>query len=180
MGFDAIDLVLAWEEALGVTVEDAEAEMLQTPRGAIDLFAAKLGASHQEHGACLTLRAFHRARRAIIAVAGVSRANVTPRTRLDDLFLRGERQARWHLVQQALGLPSWPKLGSGFGILWRPKTVADLSHWMVSHFPRELKAPGERWTRAEVRTVIRTVFTEQQGIRDFSDDAEFVRDLGLN
>ena len=65
MGLDSVEIVLGWEAALGVTITDAEGEVLITPRQAIDLLAAKLGAIDDRRGACLTLRAFHRIRRGL-------------------------------------------------------------------------------------------------------------------
>jgi phosphopantetheine binding protein len=38
---------------------------------------------------------------------------------------------------------------------------------------------GHRWTRSEVAETIRQVIRQQEGIGNFSDDADFVRDLGL-
>jgi acyl carrier protein len=38
---------------------------------------------------------------------------------------------------------------------------------------------GDKWTRSEVAETIRQVIRQQEGIDTFSDDADFVRDLGL-
>ena len=52
MGLDSVEILLGWEAALGVTIADAEAEVLVTPRQVIDLLAAKLGATDDRRGAC--------------------------------------------------------------------------------------------------------------------------------
>lgn len=38
---------------------------------------------------------------------------------------------------------------------------------------------GDGWSRDRVREVVRGIVREQLGVEDFSDDAEFVRDLGM-
>jgi len=67
MGLDSVEIVIGWEEALGVTITDAEATVTRTPRMAIDLLTAKLGAIDDHRGACLTLRAFNRVRRGLVS-----------------------------------------------------------------------------------------------------------------
>jgi hypothetical protein len=83
-------------------------------------------------------------------------------------------------VQAASGLPALPRLGWGFGILLESATVADVARWVVCSSPKELKAANEPWTRSEIRTVVRTVVTEVCGAKDFSDDADFVYDIGID
>jgi len=76
MGFDFVEIVLTWEEAFGVSITDAEATVLRTPRMATNLLATKLGAIGDRRGTCLTLRAFHRLRRAFVIGAGFSRREI--------------------------------------------------------------------------------------------------------
>lgn len=41
--------------------------------------------------------------------------------------------------------------------------------------------PSRQWSRPEVREVVRAIIVEEIGIQpDFSDDAEFIRDLGVS
>jgi hypothetical protein len=180
MGLDSVEIVIGWEEALGVTITDAEATVIRTPRMAIDLLAGKLGAIDDHRGACFTLRAFHRLRRGLVSGAAVPRSTVTPGARLRDLLPRPNRQARWHAVQTASGLPALPRLSWGFGIILAPTTVADVVRSVVSSSAKSLKAPDEPWTRHEIRTVVRTVVTEVCGAKDFSDDDDFVHDIGVD
>lgn len=46
--------------------------------------------------------------------------------------------------------------------------------------PKMLKDPDETWTRCEIRTVIRAAILEVLGVTKFSDDSDFVRDLGMD
>ena len=44
-----------------------------------------------------------------------------------------------------------------------------------------INADGTKWTRAEIRTLVREIIVEQLGVApDFSDDVYFVRDLGVS
>lgn len=180
MGLDSVEIVMGWEEALGVTITDAEATVTRTPRLAIDLVAAKLGAIDDHRGACLTLRAFNRVRRGFVFGAAVHRSAVTPDAKLRDLLPRHQRQACWHAVQAASGLPALPRLGWGFGIILAPTTVADVARSVVCISPKSLKTPNEPWTRNEIRIVVRTVVTEVCGAKGFSDDDDFIYDIGID
>ena len=160
MGLDSVEIVMGWEGALGVTITDAEATVIRTPRLAIDLLAAKLGAIDDHRGACLTLRAFHRVRYGFVSGAAVHRSQIKPEAKLRDLLPRHERRSRWNAVQIASGLPALPALDLGFGFFAAPTTVADVARWVVCSSPKTLKPADEPWTRDEIRTIVRTVVTE--------------------
>lgn len=172
MGLDSVELVMSWENAFGVTMTPAESEFITTPREATALFAVKLGA--RGGGPCLSQRVFHRLRRALADVMGVKRGQVRRRTRIRDLVPRAE-QGRWAAVQAACGIPKLPAPG-----WFSPKTVEDLVRWAIVHAIRDLKPAGEAWTRAEVRCVVRTLTTDVTGLDEFKDDAEFIRDMGID
>ncbi len=174
MGLDTVEIVLRWEASFGLSIADADAMMLQTPRGAIDLIAKMLGAQDPPNSPCLTLRAFHCLRRGLAEAAGVARHRIRPTARLKDL-VRTKRHHVWLAVRSRSGLPSLPHLG-----WFSPHTVADLARWTVLHAATELKRPGEPWTRSQIRTVVRAAVTDITGLENFSDDDEFIRDLGLD
>jgi len=173
MGLDLVEIVMGWEESLGISIADTEAMTLRTPRQSIDLIATKLGAQDGSHGACLTLRAFHRLRHSIAKAAGVPRASVRPEARLREL-VSTRRRRTWEAVRSASGISSLPGLG------WlTPRTVGDLTRWAVTHAAKELKRPGEPWTRSEIRTVVRAVVTDVTGIEDFEDNDDFIQEIGV-
>jgi hypothetical protein len=60
-------------------------------------------------------------------------------------------------------------------------TVGDLALFLVQH-NRELFATpaGREWNPVEVSAVVRKVIGDTLAIRDFSDDADLVKDLGLS
>ena len=41
MGLDSVELIIAWEEAFGITITDEEAARILTPRDVIELIAAR-------------------------------------------------------------------------------------------------------------------------------------------
>jgi hypothetical protein len=174
MGLDPVEIVMGWEESFGISIADAEAMVLRTPRQSIDLIATKLAAHDDSLRACLTLRAFHRLRHSITTAASVSRDRVRPDARLRDL-VSTERRRTWEAVRSTCGISSLPGLG-----WFSPRTVGGLTRWAVAHAAKDLKRPGEPWTRSEVRSVVRAVVTDVTGVEDFEDDHDFIHDIGID
>jgi len=59
-------------------------------------------------------------------------------------------------------------------------TARKFLRWVIATDAKGLKAPGEPWTRSQIRTVIRAATEEVSGAKDFSDDEGFVRDIGID
>ena len=59
------------------------------------------------------------------------------------------------------------------------KTVRDLAEHIATYKPHSLKEPERHWSRAEIAAVVRTSITKQLGVKDFSEDDEFIKDLGM-
>jgi acyl carrier protein len=181
MGLDSVEIVMCWEQSFGVKISEEEAARLVTPRMAIDLVVAKLDVDLQALGRCLTARAFYRLRRALIDGAGVSKREVRPSSRICDLLPSWGRETRWKAVQKEFGRPLLPgPTWWGRGSCFTPITVGDFANWIASYGASEFKFPETRWTRSEIRTVIRAAVTEVCGVRDFSDDARFIEDIGID
>jgi acyl carrier protein len=122
MGLDAVELVMAFEEEFGVEIDDADAELLATPR---DVTAYIIGRVRAGDGAdrCWSMPAFHRVRRALMAHAGVSRAAV----QLDVSLLT------WMPGDAPRRL--WPQLAGATG--------CDCARWpALVHSPRQLRWLG--------------------------------------
>ncbi len=177
MGLDGVELVMAWEESFGITITDAEAANLRTPRLATDLIYRKLAAGDTPGpGGCLTQRAFYRLRSAFGGAFAVPRARVRPSTLLDSLLPAGRRREHWQALQTRVGVTRFPKLFFGrppFGC----NTVGGLAARLAARQPGCFRQPSEPWTRAQVRSLVRRLIVEQLGIKTFSDDDDFVRDL---
>ena len=85
MGLDGVELVMAWEEAFGITIADEEAVKIRTPRMTIDLIHAKLGGLLRGDARCLTQRCFYLLRRHFLPLTTMPRKSITPKARLVDL-----------------------------------------------------------------------------------------------
>jgi hypothetical protein len=173
VGLDTVEIVLAWEQSFGITLENAEVSELRTPLQAISLISAKLGARNSGASPCLTMRAFHRLRDAISKTADVPRSSIRPDSRVKDL-LRNRRPQGWKAMRAASGITKLPEPG-----WFAPHTMASLSNWAVCNAAKELKPAGEPWTRGEIRHIVRETVAEVAGTRQFGDEDDFIYDLGF-
>lgn len=61
------------------------------------------------------------------------------------------------------------------------QTVGDLARWVMTHKPDLAKATIPGWTRAQIAARVREIVVDVLGCKpDFSEDANFVKDLGLS
>ena len=58
--------------------------------------------------------------------------------------------------------------------------VSNLVRYLVATSPERFKGQDKRWTRDEVGALVRQSIIEQLDITKFTDDSEFVRDMGLD
>jgi hypothetical protein len=177
MGLDMIEIAMGWEEAFGVSISDEEATTVRTARMAIDLMTKKLAVRETMQSACLTFRAFHRLRRAIAGTAGINHNCIRPESRIRDL-VRKDRRRTWATVRKISGLPL-PEPLFWIGNWSLPRTMADLTLSVVARSAKELKDAEAPWSRSEIRDVVRAVVTDVTGTRDYSDDDDFFKDIGL-
>ncbi len=180
MGLDAVEIVMGWEAAFGITIADGEAFELRNTRMAVDLIAGKLGAGGGAAGSCLSLRAFNRLRGAFVD-NGVSRGAVQPLTQLRHMLTNCTLPDARAIIRERLGISKLPLPGSWTGSFLSPGTIGGLVDWIVSNQPTALFSPGEKWSRAQVRQVVRAIVIVQIGAPpDYADEADFVDELGLN
>jgi acyl carrier protein len=113
MGLEGVEIVMALEERFDIAIEDAEAEKTVTPGLLIELIMSKVGRTND--ATCLTQRAFHRLRAALMRQFGLKRNQIRPETPLADLFPHPERKQRLRQTLADLGvkkdlalvLPGW-------------------------------------------------------------------------
>ena len=108
MGMDGVELVMATEEAFGITITDAEAETIGTPGQLVALVEGKLGTSTEP--SCRSRRAFFILRRGLITGLGAKRSDISPQTRLALLFTEADVSRPWETLRLTLGASAWPKL----------------------------------------------------------------------
>jgi hypothetical protein len=60
------------------------------------------------------------------------------------------------------------------------QTVGDLARWVMTHKSDLANATAPGWTRDQITIRVREIIVEQLGVKpDFSEDANFVKDLGM-
>lgn len=178
MGLDGVELVLAIEETFGISISDGDAPALVTPAMLIKHVQAAV-ASKPKSKPCLSQRAFHWVRSRLCEVTNVSRREIKLDTRINRIFPKETREQKWKDFRSASNMTRLPDLRFGRGTLFSPTRVRDLVRLQISLMSEELRNTGT-WTDQEVRMVVRHVISEQLGIKDFDDNDEFVRDLGLD
>lgn len=177
MGLDFVELVIAVEQMFDISVPDAVAAQMITPAILISHVQDAVG-SAGERKACISQRAFHRVRAALMTTLGVSRPEVELVTRIDTLFSGVRRHELWTTFREQAGMSSLRDRRFGSGWLFGPASVKDLVSIAISQQAAEL-SQEKSWTHEEVRQVVRSIISEQLGIRKFRDTDEFVRDLGV-
>lgn len=107
MGLDSVELVIAFEEAFGLEIPDADAEKMFTPRSVIDFVEQRLGSGSKPP--CLSRRAFQKIRGQLMEV-GITRAAIRPDTPLANLFPQTTRRLRWPQARGLFSRTQWPDL----------------------------------------------------------------------
>jgi acyl carrier protein len=122
MGLDAVEIIMAVEDAFDISIENSEAEKILTPRQLIDLVQSKVSVANSK--ACLTQRAFNLLRKSLLRHGGWKRADIAPATNLSVLILRAQRRALMEQVTTELGIKKPPALS-------RPQWFEALRLFMV-------------------------------------------------
>lgn len=177
MGLGGVELVIAIEETFGITISDADAEGLVTPRILIDYVISAVGSAPKARP-CLSQRAFHRVRMSLVHSTGVRSRDISLNTKIRKLFPKSMRVDNWQSFREVSGLADLPNLRFGRGVIFAPTTVNCLVGQEVTRMAEELNDKSD-WSDDEVRSVVMMIISEQLGVKKFSDGDEFVRDLGL-
>lgn len=180
MGLDAVEMIMCWEDAFGIEITDKEAFALRTPKMAIALISAKIGAIDSGVGVCPGMRVYHRVRKAFQDVVGLHRHQIQIDSKLLNILPKKQRQKIWKDICSHLGLPKLPTFSFGVGVIFAPVTVRDLVDWTVACYPCHFISSDERWTGSQVRSVVRASIRDIVGVSDFKDDDDFIRDIGIS
>ena len=177
MGLDVFELIMDWENAFGIQFEDKELSKIFTLKMALELIAAKVGASCAEFGKCPTLCAYLRVRKAFQRILGVEIRNIRLDAKLLNLIPKNGRDQIWEEICVDIGLAKYPKLKFGTGIIFTPITILDFVDELVSHHS-DLFFPNEhKWTSSEVCSVTRAIVRNNTGVKNFKDDVDLTREL---
>ena len=184
MGLDIVEYVLALESTFGITIPDADARRLETPRLVIDYLAGRLPLADEPviDRPCFTQRAFYRARAAAAARFAVPVKELGPAAALRPLV--GGRDG-WRALRADLGAYDWPRLHSDHWLgthLGGVRTLGELARHLALYDRALLRPAGAPWTRQEIETVVLQLLERETGVEmaKYTLDSRFVKDMGLD
>jgi hypothetical protein len=176
MGLEGLDLLLESEKTFGITITDAEASVVRTPREFIDLVASKVHAApatdRRVQELYFDLRRGFRA-----ALAG------QPAPRLDDplpeMLVAADWPRIWSDVRSASGRSDLPEKMGRPGSFWSAgvRTLRDLV-WSLAIDLAPTIPVGEAWTREEVAVRVRALIVEQGRSPSGFDENRTWREIG--
>jgi acyl carrier protein len=108
MGLDGVEIVMAVEDAFDIAIDDDDAAKALTPGQLIELVMGKVGRT--DRAACLTQRAFHRLRVALIRHASARRERVKPTSLMSHLLPAKERRRLLDEILGGVGVSDKPEL----------------------------------------------------------------------
>jgi hypothetical protein len=179
MGLDAVEIILAWEMAFGIKLEDKAVERLSTAQMAIDLISAKVGAIAQPDNEPLEELVFQRFQNAFSVVLQIPTEQIQHTSKLRTLLPKKKPKEALQRIYTHIELPEVPWFGWGVGILLEPMTVGSLVDEAIASYPRYFLPPDTPWTIAPVRSVVRAAVRKMAGIDNFKDDDSFNQHLSI-
>ena len=157
---------------------NAETEKIRTPRMAIDLIATKLEIKKNVPDICPLMRIDQRVSNAFQTVLSLQPHQIKLESKLRQLLPEQHRSETWQQIRLYLGVPKLPKISAI--PIFIPITVRDLVDWLTAHYPSYFLSPDERWTYQQIRTVVRAVIKDVVGTSNFTDDDDFVKEIGVS
>ncbi len=169
---------MGWEQAFEIEFTDEEAEKITTPRMAIDLIITKLEVNENIPEICPLTRIYQRVIQALQTVLSLQQNQIQLDSKLRHLLPQQQRSETWQQICLCLGVPKLPKISAI--PIFMPITVKDLVDWLTAHYPSYFLSSDERWTPQQIRTVVRAVIEDVVGTSDFTDDNDFVKEIGVS
>jgi hypothetical protein len=178
MGLDAVEIIMVWEQAFKIEFTDAEAATIRTPRIAINLIATKLELKKNISDICPLIRIHQRVSDVFQTVLNLQPHQIELDNKLRYLLPQQQRSETWQQICLYLGVPKLPKIS--VIPIFMPITVQDLVDWLAANYPSYFLAPEERWTYQQISTVVRVVIKNVVGDSKFTDDDDFVKEIGVS
>src|SRR4030095_1882049 len=101
MGLDAVELVIRFEDAFGISIPDEVAASLTTPREVTDYIVTRVAVSDET--ACLSQQAFYFLRREFSKRLQIPRSVFRPEVSLQTLIPKQNRKLVWANLKAELG-----------------------------------------------------------------------------
>jgi len=106
MGMDSVEIVMDVEDHFGISIQDSEAEQVQTVGDLVALVHARLAAAQREY--CPTLPAFLSLRRATRVALADESARLRPRDAVTTILSPTQRRALWKQLPDLMGTSPRP------------------------------------------------------------------------
>ena len=180
MGLDTVELVMEIEDEFGLSIPDADAEMIQTVGQMHAYVCGKLRPTKEP--VCPSARAFYRLRRALRRAQPVPRRCVRPSSLVSRL-IPAECRHRWAGVAEEVGLARAYSFGGKADVRFPAvfTTVRDLVRQMTFPPPWDrLVRRGEFEDRVWERVC--AIVSEQLGVRieELRPETHFINDLNAD
>lgn len=101
MGLDAVEIVMDVEDHFGISIRNAEAELVRTVGDLVTLIQSRIEAAHLAR--CPTLSAFLRLRSLVREVAADDHMRVLTKTRISDVLTSSQVRVLWKHLDKVLG-----------------------------------------------------------------------------
>ncbi len=184
MGLDSVEFVMAVEDSFGIVIPNEDAAGLLSPRLLIDYLMRCLPTD--DHGSCLSQRAFYQVRRALARRLGVSPRSVLPSTVFAEVIPKDCHKSVWMGLKEDLHAEQWVHfpLPGWLGRLFseNPSTVGELANFMQTRNPKAVLGPDRQLSRSQVEDVVIGLIEAQLGVSrsQYNEDLRFVEDMGVN
>jgi len=186
MGLDAVELVMAFEETFQISICDAEAEKLITPRHVVDLIVSKLGLQNGPQSLSLNDQFAARLREALLT-QGIAADLIAPDQPLEAVFPHREtRRDDWQRLKECLQASSWPRLRwFGLSADFPPAlpTLRHLAEWLAwESLPLLTPDKLRSLTRGDVSYLVKGIILSQLGLpeAEYGEEKRFVGELGVD
>lgn len=186
MGLDSVELVMAFEETFQVSISDAEAVTLITPRHVVDLIVSKVGLQDGPQSLSLNDQFTARLRDALLT-QGIEADLITPDQPLEALFPHREtRRADWQRLKECLQASRWPRLRwFGLSADFPPAlpTLRHLAEWLAwESLPQLTHEELRSLTRGDVSYLVKGIILYQLGLpeSEYDEGKTFVGELGVD
>ena len=179
MGLEAVEIVMATEEAFGISIPNEAAQQILTVRQLVNYVTEHVQATSEAE--CMTQRLFYQLRRGFKAEVAALVPRFDLGLPLADVVPKDQWPRVWTAVRERVGTSDWPVFVPWPGLLRDgPRTVRQLIWHLVSSFPRPTPSEGGAWTRSQIEAEVRRIIGEVLGEKDYRLSARFVDDLGVS
>ncbi len=179
MGLDSVEIALCWEDSLGIDLPDERLSQLTTPQESI-VFLSRLVNAKTTKGPSLVLRAFNLIREILINEFGIDRSRIKPNSKFGNLFPKKNRRKHWkkfkHIMEadnlsMTLGWPLFAPAGT---------TIENVVIELIARKSFLIKPSAEPWHSNQIREIVRCSVTYVVGVKEFSDNAKYIGELGVD